>query len=84
MSQYTVKIIDKPGYAALLPRTKRLFDADMPKLARNPYNPVGLRASVAGRDTWQATVADGEVIIQYRIIDGDKTVEVRINVVRSV
>lgn len=80
MSQYTVVIVDQASYAALSGRTRRLFDADMPKLARNPRSPSGLRASMAGRDTWQATVADGEVIIQYRI--NDKTVEVRINTVR--
>lgn len=81
MSRYTVVIVDQAGYRALSGPTRRLFDADMPKLARDPRHPPGLRASTSGRDTWLATVADGEVIIQYRIID--KTVQVRINSVRG-
>lgn len=80
MKRYRVVIVDQPAYAALPPRTRRLFDADMPKLARDPYGAPGLRVSVAGRDMWRATVADGEVIIQYRI--NDDAIEVRINVVR--
>lgn len=79
MRRYTVVIVDQAGYRALSTRARRLFDADMPRLAHDPRDPTGLRVSAVGRDTWQATVADGEVIIQYRVVE--QTVQVRISAV---
>jgi hypothetical protein len=78
MSRYAIVIIDKLGYAALPARTKRLFDADKPKLERDPYNPAGCRSRQLKNDRnfRIADLADGEVIIQYRIIE--QTVQVRV------
>ena len=78
MSRYTVIYRNHPDYIALSVDTKRLFDADMRKLERNPHNPPGMRAVAVppGRIIFEANAADNRVFIGYRIVE--KLVEVHI------
>lgn len=81
MSRYRVEYEKHPDYLALSSETKRLFDADMRKLERNPYNPSGMRvvAVPPGRTVFEAHAASNRVVIRYRVIE--KLVEVHVIVI---
>lgn len=54
---------------AMTAETRRLFEADLREIEVNPYSPRGLRTGPVKRDPdfREAVVADGKVLIHYRI-----------------
>jgi hypothetical protein len=82
VSAYRAVVVARADYDALPPRTKRLFDVDKAKIERDPYSPPGLASRPVARDEDFRTsvIADGEVVIEYRIMRR----EVQVRIVRIV
>lgn len=82
MSRYTVTIVATEDYRRLSVETRQLFDADMRKLERDPYNPPGMRSRAV---TWadegyrEANAAEHRVVIRYRV--NSTKVEVRVHTI---